>query len=192
MASKYPTTREIAAALNSALCELYSRDKALLSSDANERSITHRLATYLEYGLPGWDVDCEYNRALGHGGWKKVLSYDFGQEKIAPDDMEAKSVFPDIIAHHRDTNENLLVIEVKKANSLESDAKDLSKLRAFTDPKNLGYQIGLFLRIGKDSTTMHFASRGKVRSDQLSHSPAAPHDTYAVIRQNLEVLDYGG
>lgn len=38
------------------------RDRHLLTVKANERSITHKLAIYLEPLFPDWDVDCEYNR----------------------------------------------------------------------------------------------------------------------------------
>ena len=37
-------------------------DAYLLRIDGNERSITHRLAMYLQDEFEGWDVDCEYNR----------------------------------------------------------------------------------------------------------------------------------
>ena len=38
------------------------RDEMLFRLHANERSITHRLAVYLEKPFDGWNVDCEYSR----------------------------------------------------------------------------------------------------------------------------------
>ena len=50
-----------------AICALYRHDRELLAVDANERSITHKLAEHLQREFPEWHVDCEYNR-VGHLG----------------------------------------------------------------------------------------------------------------------------
>ena len=92
-----------------ALEKLFKEDHYLLEEDANERSISHRLALYLQEMFPKWDVDCEYNRNL-----KEVKSLNMPSSCVSWDDTEARTVFPDIIVHHRGTNENLLVIEMKK------------------------------------------------------------------------------
>lgn len=54
---------EVKDALKKALQEFWEKDICLLGYTANERSITHRLAIYLEKYFSGYDVDCEYNRA---------------------------------------------------------------------------------------------------------------------------------
>jgi hypothetical protein len=41
--------------------KLCQRDLILIQNDVNERSISHRLALYLQNEFPEWDVDCEYN-----------------------------------------------------------------------------------------------------------------------------------
>lgn len=41
---------------------LLAQDAHLLIVDANERSLTHRLAMYLQAEFPDYHVDCEYNR----------------------------------------------------------------------------------------------------------------------------------
>lgn len=46
--------------------ELIKKDRYLLEVDANERSITNRLALYLKSVFPEYDVDCEYNRNGKH------------------------------------------------------------------------------------------------------------------------------
>ncbi|WP_085866193.1 hypothetical protein, partial [Klebsiella pneumoniae] len=81
-----------------ALSELLFNDHDLLSIDANERSITFRFAMYLQLSFPGWNVDCEYNR---DGVEPKRLRH----LELYPDseDVEAKTVFPDVIVHRRGT-----------------------------------------------------------------------------------------
>jgi len=54
----------VADAVSAALATLFERDTHLFAVDANERSITHRLAVHLAPHFPGWDIDCEYNRGL--------------------------------------------------------------------------------------------------------------------------------
>lgn len=194
MATRYPCAEQMAAALSNALIRLFDADRALIRDDANERSITHRLAIYLEQELPDWDVDCEYNRALGHGRWKKVLDFDFGKEGVRPDDLNARSVFPDIIVHRRGKRQNLLVMEVKKSTSSEGDERDLSKLKAFTDPRKLGYIIGVFLRVGKgkQATEIRFVKNGTLLEGKVRRSIRNPKKQgKSVILQNLEALDYG-
>lgn len=111
-----------------AIDQLLLRDGYLLLVGASERAITHRLARYLEDQFPEWDVDAEYNR-------------DGADIKR---DVEGTPVLPDIIVHRRGSNDNLLVIEVKKsiaaARALEDD---YDKLREFISPQGLGYRWGL-------------------------------------------------
>ena len=107
--------------------------------NANERSITHKLAEHLQREFPEWHVDCEYNR-LGRD--TKRLQLDVGELK--PDDIEAKTVFPDIIVHRRMTHKNLLVIEVKKASG-QANTGDIKKLKCFTKVLEYQYQYGLKL-----------------------------------------------
>src|SRR5579885_985915 len=49
--------------LIAAVCALYRYDSDLIDVDANERSLTHKLAEHLKGVFPGWHVDCEYNRS---------------------------------------------------------------------------------------------------------------------------------
>jgi hypothetical protein len=127
--------------VQAALGRLYDRDAEILRNDVNERTITHKLAEYLEPEFPGWNVDCEYNR--NHDKTKKLQSL---RGDVAPiDDTDGISVFPDIIVHKRITDENLLVIEVKKSTSRRSSDFDKQKLLAFKE--ELNYQHALFLQV---------------------------------------------
>ncbi|KXK27606.1 MAG: hypothetical protein TR69_WS6001000050 [candidate division WS6 bacterium OLB20] len=131
---------------------LLARDGLLLQVDASERSITHKLAEYLQQLLPDWNVDCEYNRTLGEG--KLVQLWSEKQEEVlsklesAPTDKRRKflqdildggvSVYPDIIIHHRGTSNNLAVIEAKKSSSTIDDSE---KLQAYINDERLNYQF---------------------------------------------------
>lgn len=118
--------------IHSAYLQLLSNDIDLLIVDANERSITHKLAEYLQTKFPDWNVDCEYNR---NGLNSKKLSAFV--KNIKSDNTDAVSVYPDIIIHHRRTSENFIVIEAKKSNSRVEDLDD-QKLCAYKS--DLGYK----------------------------------------------------
>jgi hypothetical protein len=130
----------IAESLNRAIDLLLKRDKELLVLDANERSITHKLAEYLQAEFKDWHVDCEYNRIREAA---KHIHLPSGE--VRPDDTNAITVFPDIIVHKRNTPENLLVIEVKKSTNPQGEEFDVSKLHAFK--AELGYRHAAFVRL---------------------------------------------
>jgi hypothetical protein len=136
---KFPMTIEEAhARLNRALGQLFANDGILFELDVNERTLTHKLAEYLQQAFPEYNVDCEYNR--NHRNIKTLIL----PNNLNPwDDTEARTVFPDVIVHRRGTNTNVLVIEAKKTSSGD-EAFDLQKLRAFRD--ELGYEHAVFLR----------------------------------------------
>jgi hypothetical protein len=95
--------------LKQALARLYDQDRHLLTAGVNERSVTHRLAMYLQEFLPQWGVDCEYNRD-GIKPKRAVLPVD----RVTPDDLKARTVYPNIIVHRRGViGPNVLCIELK-------------------------------------------------------------------------------
>jgi len=128
------------------LCDAYSAlirdDKQLLEVDANERSITHKLAEHLQHQFPDWDVDCEYNRV---GALPKRLKS--AVESIRTDDAEGRTVYPDIIVHHRGCDDNLLVIEAKKK-STDHDNNDTQKLKAYKDEHGYRFAYAVIFRTG--------------------------------------------
>ena len=128
----------VAEPLQASIQELLDRDDFLLRNNVNERTISHRLAMYMQEHFPNWDVDCEYNR--NHDDPKRIPA----PKRIESDDVDAKTVFPDIIVHHRNTDENLLVLEIKKSSNPESSAEDLDKLSRIK--KAFGYKHALFIR----------------------------------------------
>ncbi len=54
--------KEILEKIKNGYRKFLKNDSYLLQVDANERSITHRFAIYLEDEFPDYNVDCEYNR----------------------------------------------------------------------------------------------------------------------------------
>jgi hypothetical protein len=129
---------EVAVRLGAAIHQLKEVDGALLMLDANERSITHRLAVHVGKVFDGWDVDCEYNRNRHD---QKVLQLP--RMRVANDDTDARTVFPDIIVHRRNTSENLLVIEARKRASQTRGIDQRVKLRAYV--VQLGYRHAAYV-----------------------------------------------
>ncbi len=127
-------------ALHESISKLLRSDADILINDINERTISHRLAIYIEPYFSGWNVDCEYNR--NHDDPKRL---DIQRRNIKSDDTQATTVYPDIIVHRRGTDENLVVIEIKKTTSNEHDDYDLGKLKAFK--KQLGYKFAIFIKL---------------------------------------------
>jgi hypothetical protein len=140
-----------------AIQRLETLDEGLLLVDVNERTITHRLAVYLEHEFPDWHVDCEYNRD-GHDPKRLNLAVE---HDVSTEDEQGRTVFPDVIVHRRETNSNLLVIEAKKSTSAKRGIDDRDKLQAYLT--QLGYHYGAFVVFGTghnaESTTIEFLPR---------------------------------
>lgn len=134
--------RDTAERVVRAIEELLSVDAKLLELDVNERALSHRLGCHMRSQFPDWDVDCEYNRD-GHD--PKRLNLD----PIATGAMNVSGdyVYPDIIVHRRDTSNNHLVIEMKKASGAEPD-HDFRKLRAYRAQLRYAHALFLELRTG--------------------------------------------
>ena len=132
--------------LVTALHEFYAHETFLLEKDLGERTLAHRLAVHMEKQFSGWEVDCDYNR-LG----ERTLRLPHGTI-ISTDDHFGKSVYPDIVVHQREIPNNLLAVELRKANNHQPPEHDHHKLRALTDPHLwFAYWIGVFLVLGKES-----------------------------------------
>ncbi len=144
---------DIQKAVIRAIEKLKSNDAGLLNISVNERTISHKLAEYLQQEFTRWHVDCEYNRKMED---RKTLHVNY--DKVTDNDIEAKTVFPDIIVHHRQSDDNLLVIEMKK-NGIEL-IRDETKLRAFTSPE-YAYLFGLLLILKRNDFEMQWFAKGE-------------------------------
>ena len=132
-------------------------DSYLLTSKANERSITHRLTIYVEHEFPEFNVDCEFNRKGLET--KKLESF---KKEVSSDDTKGVSVYPDIIVHHRGTANNFVVIEAKTSAEDEECQKpnpctcDRCKLRAYK--VDLGYAHAFYVIFPVDRELKNFSN----------------------------------
>lgn len=125
---------ELKAVVDNALQQLMNEKPCLFQIDAHEVTIAHRLALYLEPSFPKWHVDIEYNRD------KDVVKRMGNGEKMRPD----------VIVHERrKSDNNVLVIEMKKSNNREGTSADTARLAEMTSPDGrYKYQYGLMLVFG--------------------------------------------
>src|SRR5262245_61691781 len=96
--------------LNSAVEKVRACDEHLLIYGLHERSVSHRLAVYLEPLFPNFNVDCEYNGNVDADNGKKYIYFlkekalELGI-KLRGDEADAdiidRSIYPDIIVHRR-------------------------------------------------------------------------------------------
>lgn len=120
---------------------LIEKDSFLLTNNSNERSVSHKLAEYLQQLFPNYNVDCEYNRHFSNPKRGNI-----GNNPL---------ILPDIIIHKRGSDhDNLIVIEIKTRNRFIGDKKisffyDHRKLKMFTRKKRndneFGYKFGFFI-----------------------------------------------
>jgi len=128
---------EVRSLLDVAIHRLLENDTYLFEHDLHERTITHKLAEYLQPLFPAWNVDCEYNRD-GHEPKRVRLG-----DPPEPEWDQGSNVFPDIIVHQRGNNDhNLLIVEAKKARHARPaiDPYDRMKISAFS--RDLSYRFG--------------------------------------------------
>jgi len=148
------SNEELKTAVDEPLDSFIEVDHELLWRDVSERAISHKFAEHIQRRFPDWQVDCEYNRFefekkvthISKRIWSQLVKEGQAQETIRYEDLlvddAPPTVFPDIIVHHRGVQENLLVIEIKKAKSPDI-GWDERKLDAYI--RELGYRIGLLL-----------------------------------------------
>ena len=152
MSYDYPED-EIRRRTRIALGVLQKNDFFLLKGGIHERSITHKLAEYLQEQFPDWNVDCEYNR-------KGVETKKLKGIEECEEHRKTEIVYPDIIVHERNTKHNLLVIELKK-NDPECQC-DIRKLELFTNRKGeFGYALGLFIQFDDSQLKLRWFKNGR-------------------------------
>ena len=131
-----------------ALKEFYAREAFLFANDLGERALTHRFAIELERQFGDFDVDCDFDR-LG----PRTLNLPHGSI-VSTDDHLGKSIYPDIVVHQRAVPNNLLAIEVRRADNHQPIEHDRHKLRTLTDAHFwFAYGIGAMVVLGKAGVT---------------------------------------
>lgn len=142
--NKKKLTEELIDIFEKAKNEFLEKEKSIIKNDTNERTLTQRLAFYLELQLrknikyENYSVDCEYNRKE-----EDIKRLKFGKN------TDKKEIYPDIIVHQRKIKNNLIAIEMKKTTSRNTDKiKDIEKLEALTDRKNdYHYTLGIYFEL---------------------------------------------
>ncbi len=136
-----------------AMEKFITKDMDLLHLDANERSMTHKFAQYVEESVKEssyseYSVDCEYNRTgCNPDNWQKKLE-NLNSElgNISANDDEASTVFPDIIVHIRkDKNSNLLIIEAKKDATRGGNRENIDRKKLKLYKEELSYRYAFFI-----------------------------------------------
>ena len=130
--------RRVREVMNAVLARLIAQDADLLVLDVHERTITAKLAGYMQELLPEWTVDPEYNRIQD-----RVKEVRFAEKWII--------VVPDIIIHRRNSSENLLVLEAKKIGDGKAEAYDRRKILALKEQQHYHYAVFLSLRTGREN-----------------------------------------
>ena len=134
-----------------------ANDAHLLTADANERSITHRFAIYIEHEFPEFNVDCEFNRKGLNP--KRLPSFGIDLRSIK---KEGINLYPDIIVHHRGTETNFIAIEAKPSSKNVLCRKpqqckcDRCKLRAYK--ADLGYVHTFYIVFPVDRELQNFSN----------------------------------
>lgn len=144
------TQDEILEKIEASLDKLFEKDSGIILKeyDLHERSITHRLAIYLEDQFKETDyiVDVEYNRMRNQYG-EDIIGNEIGKRLDLDKYGKSKnSVYPDIIVHKRDTDNNLLELEVKMKWKNDKKIFDLQKINEYIS--QLEYDFGVYLELG--------------------------------------------
>jgi hypothetical protein len=147
--------QKIKKAVRNAIATLKDNDEYLLTEDISERSISHKLAVYLDDKFPGFVVDCEYNGYSRADNNKKYIMIlrdqiiELGKLKDSDNDEELlkRMVYPDIIVHKRGKDKNLLIIEIKKEknNETEFDREKISRYTSSEYDNELHYRLGALI-----------------------------------------------
>jgi len=133
-----------------ALETLLERDASLLKASATERSLSFRLAMYLQQAFPDWEVDCEYNRWSGPCKRTRHMTTVTNTA-----DTDARTAYPDIIIHHRGTHENLAAIEVQKSTNSFGKHQDIKKIQAYKRDSSFRHAFFVDIGVGDDAGHTH-------------------------------------
>lgn len=130
-------------------------EKEIIEINVNERTLSARLIFHLQTLLLNeiyqenykeYSVDCEYNRR------KEIV-------KILPKEYRElekkdKQIYPDIILHQRNSEKNLMIIEMKKTYSSDEGGKNenrdrLKFLTSLRKENKYKYLLGIYFEVNK-------------------------------------------
>jgi len=130
-------------------------EKEIIEINVNKRTLSARLMFHLQTLLLNeiyqenykeYSVDCEYNRR------KEIV-------KILPKEYRElekkdKQIYPDIILHQRNSEKNLMIIEMKKTYSSDEGGKNenrdrLKFLTSLRKENKYKYLLGVYFEVNK-------------------------------------------
>lgn len=136
--------------LREAIHELFAKDGYLLKRKLNihERTLVHRLAIYIEKRIEEYDVDVEYNRMRSNYDDILDIADIIGKNINFPDSEPShRYVYPDLIIHKRNQDDNLVEIEVKMKWKNREKKFDLKKINQYMI--QLKYKFGIYIELAE-------------------------------------------
>ena len=130
---------------------------SLLVSDANERSLTHKFAEYMQTVIGHeWSVDCEYNRSGSDPKKIDELRRIVGNNTTTYE-TKSKTIYPDIIVHRRGKQgPNLLVIEAKKDATTKERELDIAKLKVIQGAYDYSFAVFMDFKLSTKNIDVVF------------------------------------
>ena len=130
-------------------------EKEIIEINVNERTLSARLMFHLQTLLLNeiyqenykeYSVDCEYNRRKEI---VKILPKEYREVE-----KKDKQIYPDIILHQRNSEKNLMIIEMKKTYSSDEGGKNenrdrLKFLTSLRKENKYKYLLGVYFEVNK-------------------------------------------
>ena len=148
-------TKELIDIFEKAKNSFLEKEKTTIKNDTNERTLSARLMFHLQTLLLSeiyqesykeYSVDCEYNRRKESA---KMISKEYRKFE-----KEDKQIYPDIILHKRNSEKNLMIIEMKKTYSSDEGGKNenrdrLKFLTSLRKENKYKYLLGVYFEVNK-------------------------------------------
>lgn len=140
--------------INNCLNLLYTDDIRLLQRHGLERSITFRLALYINEAIRNEAWINEINQELSVTNESLKIDVEYNKSGLDPKRTPRQpfGAHPDIILHRRENNDqNILVVEIKGWWDRRDRQRDINKLEDLTHQNGeYKYGLGVFLELGKN------------------------------------------
>jgi hypothetical protein len=147
-------TQDLKNLLINCLNLLYTNDIRLVQKGGLERSITFRLALYINEAIKNVGWINEINQRLSEADESLKIDVEYNKNGLIPKSTPRRpnGAHPDIILHRREQNDlNILVIEIKGWWNNYDRQIDRIKLEDFTCQEGeYMYGLGVFLELEKD------------------------------------------
>ena len=184
------TISQIKSKINNALNCFYSENHEMFENWKTKKSYVYAFSKILEKEFDSWDVDCYY---VHYGRSTHAnFSYDDRFCKAKDDSVICEECLnqkwckacPDIVIHHRNTQEQLLIIQtVLSCRNQSKIVQDLEKIENFIDGYNDCYIYGLFINWAPFQKQLSLKWLSKsiiVKKKTLDHKKIKESDKYVI------------